>query len=147
VGDHGSFWNDHWYLSDWNEDGYDLPPTDFDLYFDLDFYSDLYELTQRSRRRDSHGAPKRTQTVKAWVPRHPDEASEMEYSGLSNQRVTPRRQKVSALSQPRRQRNATPANALAQQRQEIALARRLRETQRSRHRQSAAMRRAGEVIT
>lgn len=145
--DHWYFWNAHGYLFfDWNEDGCDLH-TDFDFYFDLDSYSDLDELTQRSRRRHSHGAPTRTHTVKAWVPRHPDEASGMEHSGVSNQRATPHRQKVSALSHPRQQRNATPANALAQQRQEIALARRLREMQRSRQRQSTAMRRAGAVIT
>lgn len=141
------FWDedDYWNFSYWNGDGHDL--TDFDFYFDVDFHSDLDELTQRSRRRGRHGAPKRTHTVKAWAPRHPDEASEVEHSGVSNQRATPHRQKVSAPSHPRRQRNATPANALAQQRQEIALTRRLREMQRSRQRQSTAMRRAGEVIT
>lgn len=135
----------YWHFSNWNGDGHDL--TDFDFDFDADFHSDLDELAQRSRRRDRHGAPKRTQTVKAWAPRHPDGASEVEHSGVSNQRATPHRQKVSAPSHPRRQRNATPANALAQQRQEIALARRLREMQRSRQRQSTAMRRASEVIT
>merc|ERR1712039_376444 len=110
--------------------------TDFDAYlayFNLDDYSELDELTQRSRRRDSHGAPKRMQTVKAWVPRHLDGASGMEYKGTSNQRANPRRQTVSAVSHPRRQQKAAPAHALAQQRRGRALARCLREMQRSRH--------------
>merc|ERR1712079_968278 len=133
MGGHQYFDFDHQYEGD--EDG-----------CDPDDYADSDELTQRSRRRDSHGAPKRMQTVKAWVPRPPDGASGMECEGTSKQRATPHRQKVSAISHPRRQRNAAPANALAQQRRETALARRLRETQRSRHRQSAAVRGAGEMI-
>lgn len=151
-----ALWDHHWFdqwnfiavMDDWGGDSWvdrrwvdDLSSTDFDSYFDLDDYSDSGELTQRSRRRYSHGAPKRMQTVKAWAPRRPDGASGMEHKGASNQRATPHRQKVLAVSHPRRQRNAAPVNALAQQRREIALARRLREMQRSQHRQSAAIRR------
>jgi len=121
--DHDWDTEDEW--DDWDEDGYD------------DF-ADSDELSQRSRRRDMHGAPKRMQTIKAWVPLHPDGASGV---------ATPHRQKVSAVSHPRQQRKNAPMNVLAQQRREIALARRLREMQRSQNRQSVAMRRASETIT
>lgn len=142
----GAELNDDW--ADWDEDRDVSAPTDFDSYFDLDDYADSGGPTHRSRRRDRHGAPQRRQIVKAWVPQqHSDGVPRMESNGASEQRATSQRQKASAVSHPRRQRSTALANTVAQQRQETALARRLREMQRSRHRQSVSIRRACEVLS
>lgn len=105
-------WEEDWSTNDWENETW---------------HEDWDDVAPKSQRRAGQSAPKRIYVEKAWVPRPGGPDSCIPTSGEPEPRHQREKVMVKALARPRRQQQALTTVA----RQKVALARRLREAQRS----------------